>query len=206
MAKDKTKTGVPNKHLHARISYLHRAAVYLAQQNCVADTESQSNRKDGDLKDVSEAMSVSVNVVDQSAPIPGPKASTMSADSNTEAKLLSSSPPSFGGLPLHLSSNLTQVARKSQIRLHPSIKHALCKRCSTPLINGQTSNKSMENLSKWGRKPHADILVLECTVCGAVKRWPVGAKRQQRKKKRQAKQQSVPTAEASGTKAHNASG
>lgn len=53
-----------------------------------------------------------------------------------------------------------------------------------PLIEGHTSKKTVENLSKGGRKPLADILVLECKACGATKRWPVGAKRQDRKTKR----------------------
>lgn len=171
MPKDKTKTGLQNKHLHARVSYLHQAATYLAAQ--------QAGRSDGPtataVPDVSKAA--------QSEFAAGPPQNSAWTSAEGE-ELLNFQAPSFGGLPLRLLSHLAQVARKSQIRLDPTLKHEICKRCNTPLIEGQTCTKSMENLSNGGLKAHADVLTLQCIPCGAVKRWPVGAKRQERKSKR----------------------
>lgn len=70
---------------------------------------------------------------------------------------------------------------KSQIRLSQDVKHSICKRCSAILIPGSTSSSKVENLSRGGKKPWADVLVIECNVCSAQKRFPVGAKRQPRK-------------------------
>ena len=180
MAKDKTKTGVPNKHLHARISYLQQAAKCLAaghvSPNGLASMRSAAPNED--TIDQEQAPS------DGDAPEPPIGPMSQEGPAHGDAKVSNFQQPSFGGLPLLLSSHLAQVARKSQIRLHPTIKHSICKRCTTPLIEGQTCRKFMENLSKGGRKPNADVLVLECTACGATKRWPVGAKRQERKTKR----------------------
>ena len=52
------------------------------------------------------------------------------------------------------------------------------------LVSGATCRKFVENLSNGGRKPHADVLVIECGSCGAQKRWPIGARRQRKKGER----------------------
>ena len=190
MAKDKSKAGVPNKHLHARMSYLQQAATYLALQGLTSkerpvenDTPWRAKEKDG----------IEPTPTQASCAMPEPRQPTRTSSSQAD-KIGSSelSKPDFGGHPLLLSSHLTQVARKSQIRLSSSTKHTICKRCGAPLIEGQTSSQTMENLSKGGRKAHANVLVLKCTVCGATKRWPVGATRQLGKKKRKAAEQKPP--------------
>jgi ribonuclease P protein subunit RPR2 len=107
-----------------------------------------------------------------------------------------------GGLPHHLSTHLMQIARKSQLRLRPDVKHNICKLCGNILIGGETSTKSTENLSNGGKKPHADVLVIECGYCGAKKRFPVGATRQtkmsERRKDGNAKQRKEPGAVKDG--------
>ena len=179
MAKDKSKTGIPNKHLHARISFLQQAATYLTVQSQSRTATSSSslpeNRREG-----SEIVSENRTAEDTN----GQGITTTVDVKKQDEKAISNS--QGGGLPRYLCSHLNQVARKSQIRLHPNIKHSICKRCSTILVEGSTCQKSIENLSKGGKKLHADVLVVECKVCGAKKRWPVGPQRQRRKGERSA--------------------
>lgn len=84
----------------------------------------------------------------------------------------------------HLVNQLHGIALKSQIRLGSSVKHSLCKQCQGYLEEGITLSSHVENKSKGGLKGWADVLVRECTNCGAQKRFPVGAKRQKRRQQR----------------------
>lgn len=70
--------------------------------------------------------------------------------------------------------NLRAIAKKSVMRLDPSIKRTICKRCDSLLVPGVSSTHRIENPSKGGKKSWADVLVVECNACGAVKRFPVG--------------------------------
>jgi len=180
MAKDKPKTGVPNRYLHARISYLQQAATYLtAQARTAKDVKPAS--KQMTLHSAVQHTSTHDNIAESdqrsdSAGIVGVTA--------TISRGPSMSLPQSGGLPLHLASHLKQIALKSQIRLHTNIKNTICRTCCTVLVDGETCTRRMENLSRGGSKPHADVLVMECTVCGAAKRFPVGAERQKRRGER----------------------
>jgi ribonuclease P protein subunit RPR2 len=60
----------------------------------------------------------------------------------------------------------------------------MCKSCNTVLIPGRTVSQTIENPSKGGRKPWADVLVVTCLICGGKKRFPVGATKQLKKHKR----------------------
>lgn len=155
-AKPKT---VPNKHLHSRISYLYQAANYLANQ---------SAQHAGQTKGKVSAMDVD------------PNAAQDPANEHREPGA-NAFPP---GLPFYYASHLQSVSMKSQIRLSQDVKHSICKRCNAILIPGSTSSSKIENLSRGGKKPWADVLVVECNVCQAQKRFPVGAKRQPRKNER----------------------
>lgn len=96
--------------------------------------------------------------------------------------------PELGsGISRQLISHLRGVSLKAQMRLAPSIKHAICKRCDTLLKDGSTLRTYVENKSHDRKKPWADVLVHECTQCGTIRRFPVGAKRQPRRQKRPAK-------------------
>ena len=176
MAKEKSKPGLKNKHLHARVAYLHQAASYLtdcpvpsihAEQISTGrlETNEQPDKASEDQKEAIDTGSGTGTTPSQRGAIPINK-------------------PSSGGTPLYLSSHLSQVARKSQIRLAPEMKHSICKRCGTIQVGGSTCKKFTENLSKRGKKQHADVLVQECGVCSAKKRWPVGAQRQTKKSRR----------------------
>ena len=108
------------------------------------------------------------------------------ADSNANVKSTSSSDlaPSTQSsevLSRILAKDLRSVAMKSQIRLSPNTKHSICKNCYTVLREGSTCTKELENRSRGGKKPWADVMVNKCTTCGLAKRFPIAVKRQQRK-------------------------
>ncbi|KAK3698201.1 hypothetical protein LTR37_017026 [Vermiconidia calcicola] len=178
MAKDKPQAGVSSKHLHARIAYLQQAATYLTLQA----QHGPGKNKAAEHKATTQGM------IQGTAPNNGDFAITTSGEgvgpSNPASVSTSTKQASSSGLPYYLTSHLTQVARKSQIRLDSNMKHSICKRCSNVLAEGTTSRKFVENPSKGGRKVHADVLVLECGYCGAQKRFPVGQGRQKKKGQR----------------------
>jgi ribonuclease P protein subunit RPR2 len=60
----------------------------------------------------------------------------------------------------------------------------MCKSCNAVLVPGRTAIQRIENESKGGKKPWADVLVISCNRCGSKKRLPVGAKRQPKKRER----------------------
>lgn len=85
-----------------------------------------------------------------------------------------------------LLADLRASSHKSQIRLSPTMKHTICKYCDTLLIEGDTSTSAVENQSKGGKKPWADVLIVKCNTCDGRRRFPVQASRQKRRPIRQA--------------------
>jgi ribonuclease P protein subunit RPR2 len=191
MAKEKATKGVPNKHLHARIAYLHQAATYLTTQSLVRP---QNHAYQASINEPEERMielppgtlaTDSTNSLANTKPSPGhPSTATFNSPAS--------------GLPLRFNAHLRSVAQKGQIRLSSDLKIAICKICSSPLIEGETCLKSIENLSKGGRKPWANVLVVKCCACGACKRFPIGAKKQKRKTVREADKQAEIGANVTG--------
>jgi ribonuclease P protein subunit RPR2 len=143
--------GVPNKHLHARTTFLYQAATYLTLQ---AATETQEQGKEN---------------------IGAPNQSSSDAIASIRPR---------SALALQIGTHLRAVSLKGQVRLSTELKRTVCKTCNAILIPGRTSTQTVENDSKGGRKPHADVLVIECSFCKSKKRFPVGATRQQKKAKR----------------------
>lgn len=80
-----------------------------------------------------------------------------------------------------LVADIREVGHKVLIRQGPGIKRAGCKFCDTVFVEGKTCTTTVENHSKGGKKPWADIMVVRCMVCGQVKRYPVHFVRQKRK-------------------------
>ncbi|KAH9884876.1 Rpr2-domain-containing protein [Xylariomycetidae sp. FL2044] len=99
-----------------------------------------------------------------------------SPDSNTASKSRARR-----ALSRRLLSDFRAVSLKTQIRTSPAIKHSICKFCDTLMIEGDTSSSIVENKSKGGKKPWADVLVVTCHTCGGVRRFPVQAPRQKRR-------------------------
>lgn len=81
----------------------------------------------------------------------------------------------------HLISDFRSVTLKAQLRQSPAMKRAICKFCDSVQIEGQTCHSTIENPSKGGRKPWADVLAVRCVTCGHVKRYPVSATKQKRR-------------------------
>ncbi|CBX92942.1 hypothetical protein IAQ61_008678 [Plenodomus lingam] len=141
--------GIPNRHLHARTTFLYQAATYLTLQTIEG-------------RGIKSPIAVEKSVVDDDASLPH----------------------SHSAVALQLGSDLQQVSRKAQLRLAVDLKRTMCKSCNTILVPGQTATQRIENTSKGGKKPRADVLVLQCCYCGSKKRFPVGAKRQLKQSKR----------------------
>jgi len=142
MAKAKAQKGVPQKHLHSRISYLHQAAAYLASA-------------EGTSRSLISAEGA-----------PGPVHSNSLVKSTNSAYNQSR----------NLLSQLRAVSLKSQIRLTPELKQSFCRRCNSLLVPGKTSDMTIANSSRHGNKAWADILLVKCGFCGAVRRFPIGRK------------------------------
>ncbi len=144
MAKEKPSKpkGIPNKHLHARTTFLYQAASYLTLQFSVRDGVQTSDRSD-----------------------------------RSQIQQPSS-------LALQLGSDLHTVSRKAQLRLAIDLKRSMCKSCNAILVPGHTATQVVENQSRGGHKPWADVLVITCKRCDSKKRIPVGAKRQLKKRDR----------------------
>jgi len=102
-------------------------------------------------------------------------------------------PCAHSGLALQLGSDLQTVSRKGQVRLSAGLKRSVCKTCNAVLIPGCTAVHTLENESRGGKKPWADVLVSKCTICGSKGRFPVGAKRQKRKAERDAEHADDPS-------------
>lgn len=66
---------------------------------------------------------------------------------------------------------------KTQIRLPVTLKRSFCKRCDTILIPGVTCSHETKNASRGGKKPWANVLVVQCLSCGTEKRFPQTEKR-----------------------------
>jgi len=160
----------PQKHINSRISYLYQAATYLINNSigqqriqtvCANIRKGSTGLNDG------HRQGKSVAVYGSESP-----------ETNVTSGEVSTLPMSDTvGLPRHLLSHVRAVSRKSQIRLSPTIKQSICKRCDVLLVPGSTSTVRTENRSRGGRKPWADVLVVTCNLCGTTKRFPVGAKR-----------------------------
>ncbi|KAI2462745.1 Rpr2-domain-containing protein [Annulohypoxylon bovei var. microspora] len=152
MGKSKGPGNVPNRPIYSRISYLYQAATYLA-------SHSESNGS-SDVAQNSEGTEGDIATRDKQA----------SRADHTKYTLSRS-----------LITDLRSASLKSQIRLSPTMKHTICKFCDGLLIEGETSSSIVENKSKGGRKPWADVLVVKCHTCGGVRRFPVQASRQKRR-------------------------
>lgn len=161
MAKDNLSKpkGIPNKHLHARTTFLYQAATYLTFHSAVS-----SNRAE-----VRDADTSITHHTEQASPVA-----------------------------LQLGSDLHTVSRKAQLRLSADLKRSMCKSCNAVLVPGHTATQVIENLSRCGKKPWADVLVVSCNRCGSQKRLPVGAKRQPKKKARLAASKTATTSDMEG--------
>jgi ribonuclease P protein subunit RPR2 len=183
MAPEKAKAhkGLQQKHLHSRISYLYQAATYLSRatgksQPCTSSFVAEKILGDNQGKAVAMPEAASGQSWPNVPTTLGNVTPTLA-----EPNVLQSQ---NAVLSRQLLGHLRAVSLKGQIRLSPNLKHSICKRCDLLLVPGSSATVQMENKSRGGKKPWADVLVMTCTACGTAKRYPVGAKRQLRKEKR----------------------
>lgn len=175
-------TSVPNKHLHSRISYLYQAATYLST---VQTEENQPTKVSTSTTEPSHAGGEQLHT----------KATESSNNDNQDAHLNTHQNKNVPFSRL-LLSQLHDVTLKGQVRLSQEMKRTICRRCYTLLAPGQSSTTRIENPSRGGNKPWADVLVIRCDACGAEKRFPVGMKRQLSRSKRATTE--VPVVESLG--------
>ena len=166
MAKKKAQ-GIQNRPMYSRISFLYQAAAYLAE---AGTPESKSVR--------------STNP--QAA---GPDVHMESDGHMNDNDHRGNPTPTTEALSRKLLTDLRAVTLKTQIRISPEIKRTVCKYCDTFLVEGQTCTSTVENKSKGGRKPWADVLTIRCHTCGRQKRFPVNAPRQKRRPLRTSEEQ-----------------
>ncbi|KAI0475933.1 Rpr2-domain-containing protein [Xylariaceae sp. FL0804] len=155
MAKSKAAAGVPNRPIYSRISYLYQAAAYLGTSS------RRPEPRDG--------------------PAPAPAVVGSDGQGRNLAALGGGGSTGERALSRRLLTDLRGTSLKSQIRLSPAMKHTICKYCDSLLVEGETSTSVVENASKGGRKPWADVLVVRCHTCAGTRRFPVQAPRQRRR-------------------------
>lgn len=186
MAQGKNKGAKENhakKHLNSRISYLYKAATYLA------DIQANQKENNNDLniaQQVPEVFSLP-DKSDTTAWAAELESSTNPSElrtKQTEVNEIGNARARNLGLSRQLLSHVRAVSLKGVVRLTPDIKHSICKRCDGLLIRGSTAKVDLENKSRDGRKPWADVLNVSCITCGSAKRFPVGAKRQLKRQHR----------------------
>lgn len=176
MKAEKKAIGVSQRHLYCRISYLYQAATHLMNASSEQGSGTIAATLENQLPGPTQSQSTDHFEHAQEMNVKTPKTNpsvSHSAMNQESAGVL--------GPSRHLISQLRSVSLKGQIRLSQAVKHSICKRCDALLVPGSTSSTRVENKSRGGRKPWADVLVITCHSCSAVKRFPVGAKRQPRR-------------------------
>lgn len=156
MAKTKGAAGsaVTNRPAYSRVSFLYQAAALLAgTRPATPTTTDQGKLKSNDKAD----------------------------DKADAARGQTPEPPPMQGMARRLLTQMRAVSRKTNMRVRPAVKHRVCKYCDTLLVEGTTCLSVVENHSRGGRKPWADVLSVTCTTCGRARRYPVTAPRQPRR-------------------------
>jgi ribonuclease P protein subunit RPR2 len=183
--KSSTGNGISQKHLHSRISYLYQAAVYLdnaereRKWRIQQPVQNGSERQQTSLNDAQRSILGSQrNALEAAAerPLqshtPADVSNTEIPDNHPRIQVESAPLRDFSAQTHHLLTALRSISQKSQIRLSRAIKRSVCRRCNALLALNSTAK--VENLSRGGRKPWADVLVVRCCSCGDLKRYPVG--------------------------------
>jgi ribonuclease P protein subunit RPR2 len=170
-------TGVSQKHLHSRISYLYQAANYLSTLESNPEKGSLNRaafsqtvlRRSSHSKELLKAAS---RTGDQDTSTGAEESKTQTPDYPLESLVKSETKPGSWTQTHHLLALMRSISQKTQIRLSTSIKRSVCRRCNGLLSLNSTTE--IENLSRAGRKPCADVLVVTCCQCAFVRRYPVG--------------------------------
>lgn len=163
-AKQPKQQSVQNRPLYSRISYLYQAATYLGSTT------------DGRIKVAADLAA---------ADHENGNTTVESSETAPERNVRQS-------MSRHLLTDMRATSLKTLIRLSPSMKRTICKYCDTLLIESQTCTSVVENKSKGGKKPWADLMVITCNTCGGAKRFPVHGSRQKGRPARFQVKQDIP--------------
>ena len=185
MKPSKRSVNAPQKHLHSRISYLYQAATYLTQRS-ISQQKSRplSEGTKPDQPDIYTGRGEGNAAAAEGFQKPKDNAALGNGDIAITQRTANLPLSNAVGLPRYLLSHARTVSMKSQVRLSSTMKHSICKRCDILLVPGSTSTSRLENRSRGGKKPWADVLVIKCNLCGTIKRLPVGVKQQSRRTER----------------------
>ncbi|KAG6061736.1 hypothetical protein E4U32_002838 [Claviceps aff. humidiphila group G2b] len=165
MAKPKGQPGIQNRAIYSRASYLYQAATYLS--NCADSLENAASTTP------SKPSKPEVGGVEQQQ--------NQQQNQQQQQQQYNKQKKAVEKMSRLAISEMRAVSLKAQIRQSPALKRTVCKFCDTLLVEGRSCSSTIENLSKQGRKPWADVLVITCKTCENVKRIPVDAPRQKRK-------------------------
>lgn len=159
MAKKKPGS-VPNRHIYTRISFLYQASACLSQA-----AKQDPNTASADA-------GVTHDTKQHHATTLAQQYHSLTAARSMARRLL---------------TDFRAIGQKTNTRANPHLKRSICKYCDSLLIEGQTSSSAIENKSKGGKKPWADVLVVKCQTCGGEKRFPVSPRENKRRPFREAK-------------------
>ena len=157
MAKGKNN-GVQNRAIYSRASFLQQAATLLSLSSTRREA---SGKPDGD-----SSLPQAQHTIKGSSKI----------SASTDFQLQ--------GMSRRLATDMRSVSLKTRIRLTPTVKQSVCKFCDSILIEGHSCTSAVENRSRGGRKPWADVLVRKCHTCGRERRYPISEEKQKRKMER----------------------
>ncbi len=181
-AKAKKADGhIPQRHLRARISYLHRAAAYMhnlspGKPPQTLDESPKELPSRGGSRDLhGKPTAGAVQSTEEFSSLHATPKTYQGHKGHDALRLVAS------GQTYRFVSHLRAVSLKGQIRLSAETKHSICKRCDSHLVVGSTATRNSENKSRGGKKPWAEVVVIGCNTCGVKKRFPVAAKRQPRR-------------------------
>ncbi|CAI7649866.1 unnamed protein product [Penicillium glandicola] len=153
MAKAKGKKEAKNSknsqsHIRARLDYLHQAAAYFQGKATLAKDQN-AQVYNNDHTSVSDHVDSASHTVDSKQEV------------------------------CFMKQKKTQepLRNLSRIRLPVTLKRSVCKRCDTILTPGVTCSHEIRNTSRGGKKPWANVLVVQCLSCGTEKRFPQTEKR-----------------------------
>jgi ribonuclease P protein subunit RPR2 len=189
MAKAKAENSarrVQNRHVYARMAFLHQAAQHLASKQLLSSPPLEATPGDvaaivtENFRPVDQNRGEQMQIID-AAPLRAEENLVTTEASNSSTSLYAMD--GFG-TSRRLASHILSVSRKVSVRASREVKRSICKRCASVLIPGQTTSNRVENQSRGGHKPCADVMVVTCSACGFEKRYPFGAQRQPRKKDR----------------------
>lgn len=167
-SKSENGNGISQKHLHSRISYLYQAAVYLGTVEL--NVQKGASERTGINAEAQSTTAKGLACHSASTEKVASRAETSGRRLQSQRKVRSIEGSS--SQTHHLLATMRSISQKSQIRLAQSIKRSVCRRCNELLT--LNSSAQVENFSRGGKKPEADVLVVRCCRCGFAKRYPVG--------------------------------